>query len=247
MSLKVTINAGIAEVVMAYNPVNALAIAEVHEVAEKVSGLGAQEEVRVILLGNEGKGFCVGANVKELNADNSLITQSNRAWFRVFAAIYECEVPVISVVDGYCLGGGIGIAGASDIVFASEGSSFSLPEVKVGALGGASHLMRLVGAMKTRSMMYTGESLGAEEFARYGGIEAVVPSAELWPAARAMAEKICANEADAIRLAKESLNGIEAVDIRKSYRFEQGFTLELYTSPRAAAARAAQVKSGFKK
>ncbi len=247
MGLNVKINEGAAEVIMAYNKVNALAIAEVHEVAEKVSTLGKQEDVRIVLLGNEGKGFCVGANVKELNADNSLIIESNRAWYALFAAVYGCEVPVISVVDGYCIGGGIGIAGASDIVFASEGSRFSLPEVKVGALGGASHLIRLVGAMKARSMMYTGEALGAEEFARYGGIEAVVPSGELWSAARTMAAKICANEADAIRLAKEALNGIEAVDIRKTYRFEQGFTLELYTSPQAAAARAAQVKDGFKK
>ena len=247
MGLNVKINAGVAEAVMAYNKVNALAMAEVHEVAQTVAALGRQEDVRAVLLGNEGKGFCVGANVKELNADNSLITETNRAWYAVFAAIYECEVPVLCVVDGYCLGGGIGIAGASDMVFASEGSSFGLPEVKVGALGGASHLMRLVGPMKTRSMMYTGEAVSAEEFARYGGIEAVLPSAQLWPAARAMAEKICANGADAIRLAKESLNGIEAVDIRKTYRFEQGFTLELYTSPKAAAARAAQVESGFKK
>ncbi len=248
MGLEIEIDAGIAELRMAYNKVNALNIAQVNELAATLEELPQHhQELRIILLGHQGKGFCVGADVKELNADPNLIGACNAGWYRVFAAVYDCPLPVFSVVDGYCIGGGIGIAGASDAIFASEGATFSLPEVKVGALGGATHLVRMVGQMKARIMMYTGDAIRAAECARYGGIEAVTPSAELWPAARAIAQKICANEADAIRLAKESMNVTEGVDIKKSYRFEQGFTLELYTSPQAAAARAEQVRSGFKK
>ncbi len=243
--LEITVKNAIATVVMEYNKVNALAIAEVLEVAATLGEVASREGVRVVLLGNRGKGFCVGANVKELNADHTLITESNRAWYRLFAAVYDCPLPLIAVVDGYCMGGGIGIIGAADMVYASARSSFSLPEVKVGALGGATHLMRLVGPQKTRSMMYTGDAVSADEFARFGGIEAVLPEEELWDAARAMAARIAANDADAVRLAKESLNGIDVIDIKKSYRFEQGFTLELYSSPSAAAARAAQVEGGF--
>ena len=238
---------GVAELVMAYNKVNALSIAEVQDLIAAIHAQAQRPEVRVILLGNEGKGFCVGANVKELNADNTLIGRCNQGWYRLFATIYDSPLPVISVIDGYCIGGGIGIAGASDIVFASDRSTFSLPEVKVGALGGGTHLIRLVGQQKGRMMMYTGETITAAECARHGGIEAITTPETLWDTARELARKIVANNADAVRLAKESLNVTEGKDINKSYRFEQGFTLELYTSPEAAAARAAQVESGFKK
>ena len=247
MGVNTTIENGVARLVMAFNKVNALSIDEVKTLIEEIRHCATSDEVRVILLGNEGKGFCVGANVKELNADNNLIGACNQGWYRLFAAVYDAPVPVISVIDGYCIGGGIGIAGASDIVFASDRSIFSLPEVKVGALGGGSHLIRLVGQQKGRMMMYTGEAISAEECARYGAIEAVTSPEELWNKAEALAAKIAAINADAIRLAKESLNITESADINRSYRFEQGFTLELYTSPDAAKARAAQVEAGFKK
>jgi len=146
-------------------------------------------------------------------------------------------VPVISAVHGYCLGGGIGISGASDIVIAAEDASFSLPEIDRGALGAATHLMRLFGMQKTRRMLYTGEAIDAQEALRLGGIESVVPREELRAAALELAGKIASKSPKAIRLAKWSLNGIELLDIKKSYRFEQGFTLELYTSPDSQESR----------
>lgn len=161
--------------------------------------------------------------------------------------VYDCLVPVISVVKGHCIGGGIGIAGASDMVFAADTASFSLPEVKVGALGGATHLMRLVGVQKTRYCMFTGDAMTAAEVAQHGSIQAVLPVDEVMDAARDVAIRIAANSPAGVRLAKEALNGIEGKDINQCYRWEQGFTLELYTSPESAAARAAQIESGFKK
>jgi len=70
----------------------------------------------------------------------------------------------------------------------------------------------------------------------------VVPRQELLPTARALAAKIAAKSPRAVRLAKESLNGIEPLDVKKSYRFEQGFTLELYTSRDSQEARSAFVE-----
>jgi enoyl-CoA hydratase len=95
---------------------------------------------------------------------------------------------------------------------------------------------------KVRRMLYTGEPIGAAEAYRLGALEAVVPRAELRPAARALAATIAAKSPRAVRLAKESLNGIEPFDVKRSYRFEQGFTLELYTSPDSGEARAAFVE-----
>ena len=236
----------VAEVVMDVPKVNALAIADTHALAAHIDALGAEVQVRCIILSGLDKYFCVGADVKELNADATRIGRCNHGWRALFKSVYECPVPVLGAVSGYCLGGGCGVAGACDVLFASEDAVFGLPEVRVGALGGATYLMRLVGLQKTRACMYTGDSLSATEVAAYGSIEAVLPREGLLAAAREMAAKIVANSPDAVRLAKESLNGIEGRDLDKCYRWEQGFTLELYTSPESAAARAAQVEGGFK-
>ncbi len=247
MPVTVTVDNSIAEICMDYPKVNALNIQQTLEVADAITSTGQRADVRAILLTAAGKYFCVGADVKELNSDATLIGACNHGFYTMFKAVYDCQVPVISVVQGHCLGGGIGLAGASDMVVAAEDALFGLPEVKVGALGGATHLMRLVGVQKTRYCLFTGENLTAQEVASHGSIHAVLPRDRLMDCAQGIAEKIAANSPDAVRLGKEALNGIEGKDINKCYRWEQGFTLELYTSPESAAARAAQVESGFKK
>ncbi|MDH3213699.1 MAG: enoyl-CoA hydratase family protein [Myxococcales bacterium] len=237
MAFDVSVDKGVAEIVLNKPPVNALDSREWAQLAELCSSLGRDERARVVVIAAEGRGFCAGVDIKELAADPSLITRVNRGCYDAFAAIYACAVPVICAVHGFCLGGGIGIAGSSDIVLASDDASFGLPEIDRGALGAATHLMRLFGMQKTRRMLYTGEPIGAEEAYRLGGVERVLPRAALRGAARELAGTIAAKSPEAVRLAKQSLNGIEPIDVVKSYRFEQGFTLELYTSPDSQEAR----------
>ena len=242
MPVRVAVAEGIAELKLDHPPVNAFDSAGWEQLADTFRRLGDDPAVRVVLLAAEGRGFCAGVDVKELARDGSLITRVNRGCYDTFAAIYDCPVPVISAVHGYCLGGGIGISGASDIVIASEDASFGLPEIDRGALGAATHLMRLVGMQKTRRMLYTGESIGAAEAYRLGALESVVPREKLRDAALELARKIAGKSPRALRLAKWSLNGIEVLDPKQSYRFEQGFTLELYMSPDSQEARDAFVE-----
>lgn len=242
MSIEVRWHDGITEVVLNHPPVNALDSRGWFELAETMRRLGRDESVRVVLLAAEGRGFCAGVDIKELAKDGRLITQVNRGCYEAFGAIYDCEVPVVSAVHGFCLGGGIGMAGSSDIVIASDDATFGLPEIDRGALGAATHLMRMFGMQKTRRMLYTGETISAQEAYRLGGVESVVPRDQLRAAARELAGKIAGKSPKAVRLAKWSLNGIELLDIKKSYRFEQGFTLELYTSPDSQEARDAFVE-----
>jgi enoyl-CoA hydratase len=242
MYVDVNVKGGIAELVLNHPPVNALPAAGWSHLAEALVALGRDEAVRVVVLAAEGRGFCAGVDVKELARDGSLIAAVNRGCYDAFAAVYDCPVPVISAVHGFCLGGGIGLAGSSDLVIASEDATFGLPEIDRGALGAATHLMRLFGMQKTRRMLYTGEPIGAQEALRLGGLEAVVKREELRPAARELAAKIASKSPKAMRLAKWSLNGIELLDPKQSYRFEQGFTFELYTSPDSQEARDAFVE-----
>src|SRR5439155_1311429 len=115
------------------------------DVVGLVRGLGADPNVRVVIVAAEGRGFCAGVDIKELqNAGHDALVGVNRGCYAAFAAVYECEVPVIAAVHGFCLGGGVGIVGNADIVIASADATFGLPEVDRGALGAATHLARLV-------------------------------------------------------------------------------------------------------
>lgn len=242
MYVKTTIENGIAEVLLAHPPVNALPSAGWFHLARTLCALGRDDAVRVVVLAAEGRGFCAGVDIKELAADSRRITDVNRGCYDAFAAVYDCPVPVIAAVHGFVLGGGIGLAGASDLVLASDDARFGLPEIDRGALGAATHLLRMFGMQKTRRMLYTGEPIDAAEAHRMGALERVVPRDALLPAARELAAKIASKSPRAVRLAKESLNGIELLDVKQSYRFEQGFTFELYTSPDSQEARDAFVE-----
>ena len=242
MPFRTDIQDSVAELVMDVPPVNAFDSAGWFELARTITQLATREDVNCLLIRAEGRGFQAGVDIKELAADGSKIADVNRGCYLTFGAIYDCPVPVISAVHSYCLGGGIGIAGSSDIVIASEDASFGLPEIDRGALGAATHLMRMFGVPKTRRMLYTGESIDAREALRLGGIESVVPNTKLREEALALARTIASKSGRALRLAKHSLNGIELLDVKESYRYEQGFTFELYTSPDSQEARDAFVE-----
>jgi enoyl-CoA hydratase len=220
---------GVAEVVMANPPVNALTVAGWFELAEVITAAGANPDVSVVVLRAEGKGWNAGVDIKEMQSTEGFeaLVGANRGCYAAFAAVYDCAVPVIAAVHDFCLGGGIGLAGNADIVVAAQGTRFGLPEVNQGALGAATHLARLVPQQKMREMVYTAEPIDASELLRYGSVSAVVPLAELRATAFAIAHKIAAKSRTVIRAAKESLNGIDPVDVKRSYRFEQGFTFEL--------------------
>lgn len=233
---------GVAEVVLNRPPVNALNAAGWNALAARIAALGEDPAVRAIVVRAEGRGFCAGVDIKELNADQSLIVTVNAGNYATFKAVHLNRVPVIAAVHGFVLGGGIGICGAADIVIAAEDASFGLPEVDRGAMGGAAHLQRMFGVQKTRYLFFTGEMIGAPEAYRLGAVERVVPREQLREEALAIAGKIAAKSPAMIRLAKEALTGIEEGDLEAKYRWEQGFTLQAYMSPDSAETRRAFVE-----
>ena len=79
-------------------------------------------------------------------------------------------MPVIAAVNGFCLGGGIGLVGNADIIVAADDATFGLPEVDRGALGAATHLARLVPQHKMRAMVYTAATATAAELHHYGSV-----------------------------------------------------------------------------
>jgi enoyl-CoA hydratase len=222
---------GIAEVVMDNPPVNALTVAGWFDLADQLVALGRRDDVRVVVLRADGRGFNAGVDIKEMQAspagDFDALVGANKGCYAAFAAVYECEVPVIAAVNGFCLGGGIGLVGNADVIVASDDATFGLPEVDRGALGAATHLARLVPQHKMRAMVYTAATATAQELHHFGSVHAVVPREQLRDAAMEVAASIAAKSPAVIRAAKGSLNGIDLWDVKRSYRFEQGFTFEL--------------------
>jgi enoyl-CoA hydratase len=243
MGIELRSQDGVAEVIIDFPPVNALPAQGWFELADAITKAGEDPATRAVILAAEGRGFCAGVDIKEMQRTpgHTALIDANRGCYAAFGAVYDCAVPVIAAVHGFCLGGGVGLAGNADIVLAADDASFGLPEVDRGALGAATHLARLVPQPLMRAMVYTGRTVSAQQLLSFGTVLDVVPAAQLRTAAHELATQIAAKDPAVIRLAKQSLNGIDPVDVKRSYRYEQGFTFQLNLAGVADQARQAFV------
>jgi len=198
-------------------------------VADALNAVAADPAVKVVILRADGKGYNAGVDIKEMQNTTGFdaLLGANKGCFAAFKAVYECAVPVIAAVNGYCVGGGVGLVGNADIVVASDDAYFGVPEVKQGALGAATHMARLVPQHLMRALYFTARTIKAADLVQHGSVYEVVPREELDAAALRVAADIADKDTRVIRAAKEALNGIDPIDVNKSYRFEQGFTFEL--------------------
>ena len=246
MGITTEIRDRIAEIVFDVPRVNAFDSQTWLSLPAIISAAASNPQVNCVLIraAETARGFCGGVDIKEMQAHPERITLLNRGNYLTFRAVREAEVPVISAVHKFVIGGGIGICGASDVIIAADDAFFSLPEVDRGAMGGASHLSRMLPLHKVRAAFFTGGNIPAEEAYRLGAVEMVVPRADLAAEARAFAARIAAKSRKALVLAKEALNGLEPRDVDRGYRWEQGFTLEMYMHEDSQKARDAFVETG---
>lgn len=230
MPITCTITDRVAEIVFDVPPVNAFDSETWLSIPKIVTAAASNPDVNCVLIrAAEGsRGFCGGVDIKEMQAHPERITLLNRGNYLTFKAIRDAEVPVVIAVHNFVIGGGIGICGAADTIFAADNAYFSLPEVDRGAMGGASHLSRMLPLHKVRAAFFTGGKIPAEEAYRLGAIEKVVAPERLVEEARAFCAVVAAKSRKALVIAKEALNGLEPRDVDRGYRWEQGFTLEMY-------------------
>jgi enoyl-CoA hydratase len=232
---------GITVVTIDFPPVNALPVQGWFDLADAVRDAGQDPNTHVVVLRAEGRGFCAGVDIKEIQRSpgHDGILGANHGCAAAFGAVYDCAVPVVAAVNGFCLGGGIGLVGNADIVLASDDATFGLPEVDRGALGAATHLARLVPQHLMRALYFTARTIDAQALHQHGSVYQVTSGAELDAAALAVAREIAAKDTRVIRCAKEAINGIDPQPVHRSYRFEQGFTFELNLTDAADTARQA--------
>lgn len=241
------IEPGIFTVTIDYPPVNALPVDGWFELAKAIREAGENPATRVVILRAENRGFCAGVDIKEIEKFSGYehLIGANKGCAAAFSAVYDCEVPVIAAVQGFCLGGGIGLVGNADVIVASDDATFGVPEVDRGALGAATHMARLVPQHLMRTLYYTARHIDAKTLEHFGSVYEVVPRSDLDESALRVARDIAAKDTRVIRAAKEAINGIDIQPVHRSYRFEQGFTFELNLSGAADEARQASIGNNF--
>ncbi|HAL46139.1 MAG: hypothetical protein FI707_15070 [SAR202 cluster bacterium] len=163
-----------------------------------------------IISGAGGKAFCAGSDIKEMTtrpAGERVSKDSDSPHQEGGMAHREIWKPLIAAVNGYCLGGGLEIAMACDIIIASDTSSFGVPEIRnVGGFpgdGGIHRLPRHVPRKIAMEMLLTGTRISAERALRIGLINKIVPPDQVMDEAIAMANTINENSPVAARVSKE--------------------------------------------
>jgi enoyl-CoA hydratase/carnithine racemase len=191
-----------------HNTLTPSAIARIEELlaqAERSPDVGA-----IILRGAGGKAFCTGADLGsglEMRDASFLEKHDARASFaRLLLRMQRTARPILAMVEGYCMAGGLGLCLACDLAIASEDAQFGLPEVKRGLWPYmvTALLMRHVGPKKALELCMTGERISADEAEKLGLITRCVPKGELQKEAYEMARKIASLSPAVLALGKRS-------------------------------------------
>jgi len=169
------------------------------------------EDVAVVIITGSEKFFAVGADVKEII---SIGTPLEAHDFEVkaqalFSRIENLEKPVIAAITGFALGGGCELTLACDIRIAANNATFGQPEIKLGIIpggGSTQRLPRLIGAGRAKELLYTGDTIDAQEAYRIGLVNMVVPVSSLMDEARKMALKIAKRPLIALKMTKLAVN-----------------------------------------
>ncbi len=171
-------------------------------------------ETRVVILSGDGQTFCAGADVQWMRRAGAYSREENELdagkMARMLRAIDACPLPVIALVHGAAIGGGVGLVAAADIAIAAEGTVFSLAEVKLGILPAviSPYVLRAIGSRQARDLFLTGDRFDAAEAFRIGLVHQVVAPAELEAAASRRVASLASSAPEAIRAAKKLIEQV---------------------------------------
>lgn len=191
-------------------------------------------EIRVILVKGAGpRAFCAGADMKEANTETPIERRQQRLSNHWIYGFERALKPIIAVVHGYCLGGGLEIATACDIRIAAEDAVMGFPEVERGRVtgtGGTQRLTRIVGVGRALDMAITGERISGLEANRIGLVSRVFPADQLTAEATKVAQRIAGFPRLAVQFSKESVRRGTELEIGAGTRFENDLSVILATT-----------------
>ena len=204
------------------------------EMAEAFEKLGNESGIStIILVGASGKAFIAGADIKEfLKLDLETENDLKKDWI-VTEIIENLSKPVIAMIDGFCLGGGLEIAMSCDLRIASNRTKVGQPEINIGIIpgaGGTQRLTRLIGEGRAMEMILTGRMIKAEEALQYGILNFVFDHKELEIKTMEIAKTITEKSPYAIERAKRSVKSVSNMELKKGLKFEREMFLECFNS-----------------
>ena len=190
---------------------NALNLAMCEALLTAAQGAAADASVRLVLVRANGPVFCAGADLKERQGMREAQVRERRMKaFAAYAALEALPMPVIAVLEGPAVGSGCEIACACDFIVATPAASFRVPEAIRGTVGATQRLPRVLGKRLAKDLLFTGRTLGAEEAERHGLVSRLVVPEKLEAVLTEIAKSIVEAPAQALRLAKRSVDrGVE--------------------------------------
>lgn len=205
------------------NAFNDEVIAELHAA---FTGLAAEPDLRVVVLGGRGKAFCAGADLAWMRAMAGYDWERNRADAQALAdmlwAIARCPVPVVGRVQGDCYAGGVGLAAVCDVIVAAEGVNFCLSEARLGLLPATigPYVIRAMGEQAARRYFITAERFNAAQAHAIGFVHEVCSLEALDAKVNEIVAALVANGPQATRACKKLVQDLAGVPITDALRAE---------------------------
>ncbi len=222
----VEMDEGVARCTMTGPKMNALGEDLLPPMCAMLTEVLADPEARVIVLrGGEGN-FCTGGDVGTMGEkmDPLVLNRSMNMVNRIGYELHEGPKPVISEVDGWAVGGGMGWALASDMTFATERARFMMSFVRISIvpdLGSTYFLPHRVGLIKAKELVFTGRPVEAQEALEMGIVNRVIPHDEIGEQTMKVARKIATRDPRVLELLKRHINIGIRTDLRTIYELEE--------------------------
>jgi enoyl-CoA hydratase len=210
--------------------------------------LGADDTVRAVVIYGGERVFAAGADVKEFAGQShaQMMRDADRLSSSL-AALANLPKPVIAAVTGYALGGGCELALTADFRVSADNAKWGQPEILLGIIpgaGGTQRLPRLIGPAKAKDLILTGRFVDADEALAIGLVDAVVPAAEVYPTALAMAAKFAKGPALALAAAKAAIDGGLNGDLASGLRLESHLFASLFATEDRSIGMASFIENG---
>lgn len=198
-----------------FNALNSATLDEIYAAGEQIANT---PEARVLLVTGAGeKAFVAGADISEMQTKSAIEGQVfSQKGMRAFRRLETLDIPVIAVVNGYCLGGGCELAMSCDWIVASERAQFGQPEVNLGVtpgFGGSQRLPRLIGRARAMELLVTGQQIKADQALDWGLVNQVHTADELMDKVLETARQIVQKGPIAVRLVKQAVQRGQDLDL----------------------------------
>lgn len=246
--VRLEVDGGVGTIRLDRPKMNALDAAMQAELGAAAAEATERADVRAVLIYGGERVFAAGADIKEM-AEMSYqdMVAHSVPLQAAFTAVARIPKPVIAVITGYALGGGCELALAADLRFCADDAKLGQPEILLGVIpgaGGTQRLSRLIGPARAKDLIFTGRMVGADEALAMGLVDRVCPAADVYAEALALAQRLAAGPALALRAAKEAVDrGLEA-DLETGLAIERTQFAGLFATDDRAIGMSSFIENG---